>query len=74
MLFYKDHSLFIQEKTSGAHNRPTRSINLQFMRGEKVIKARCFRPAGLWDKMGLGNRMVIDTNIYAYFIKNTPAR
>lgn len=55
MLFYKDQSLFIQEKTSGAHNRPTRGINLPFLRGEKVIKARCFRPAALWDKMGLGS-------------------
>lgn len=45
-------SLFIQGKTSAAHSRPARNINLQFMRGEKVIKARRFWPAGLQGKKG----------------------
>lgn len=47
-----DRGLCIQKKNTGARSRPAHNINLQFMRGEKVIKAGCFRPAGLQEKNG----------------------
>lgn len=48
-LIYRDLSLCIQEKTTG---RLEPNINLQCMRGEKVIKAGCFQPVGLQETKG----------------------